>query len=98
MQLPGNDGVVLKSIGREVEKKFPVGASKHGQSGWNVLPLRLAKKHPLFHVDAFWSRFKICFHLKNCLCAVPIFGNSCAANVQDDHVFKILAFRSLSFQ
>ena len=62
----------------------------------SVLLLRLAKKHPLFHVDAFWSCFKKnCFHSKNCLCAFPIFDTSCV-NLRDDHIFTILAFGSFA--
>ena len=60
----------------------------------SVLPLRLAKTGPLFHVVAFWSRFKkFCFHSKNKLCAFPIFGLSCVKR-WPTHVFIILTSRS----
>ena len=62
--------------------------------GKSVLPLRLAKTGPLFHVVAFWSRFKkFCFHSKNKLCAFPIFGLSCVKR-RPTHVFIILTSRS----
>ena len=60
----------------------------------SVLPLCLAKTGPLFHVVAFWSRFrKFCFRSKNYLCAFPIFGMSCVKRRQT-HVFIILTARS----
>ena len=60
----------------------------------SVLPLRLAKTGLLFHVVAFWSRFrKFCFHSKNKLCAFPIFGVSCVKR-RPTHVFIILTSRS----
>ena len=60
----------------------------------SVLPLRFAKTGPLFHVAAFWSRFKkFCFHSKNKLCAFPIFGLSWVKR-RPTHVFIILTSRS----
>ena len=63
----------------------------------SVLPLRLAKTHPIFHLDAFWPRFwKFCFHSKNCPCAFPISGMSCI-NLQQTHVFIFWLFGAIQW-
>ena len=61
-----------------------------------MLPQRLAKTGPHFHVVAFWSRFrKFFFHSKNKLCAFPIFGFSCVKR-RPTHAFIIFDFQELS--